>query len=146
MFEFSPDLGLWGLFASAFVSATILPGSSEVVLVALLTKYPNVFWQAISVATVGNTLGGFTSYWLGRLIPNRSEGAQKVRAIEWLKHYGVWALLLSWVPLVGDALCVGAGWLRLNLWASLAMLAIGKLVRYLLLAGGWAWFAKTFLA
>jgi membrane protein YqaA with SNARE-associated domain len=146
MIEFSADAGLWGLFASAFVSATILPGSSEVVLIALLTKYPTLFWQSIAVATLGNTLGGLTSYWLGRLIPNRGEGAQKVRAIEWLKRYGVWALLLSWVPLIGDALCVAAGWLRLNMWASLVLLAVGKLVRYLLLAGGWAWLVETFVA
>ncbi len=146
MFEISADAGLWGLFASAFVSATILPGSSEVALIALLANYPDVFWQAVGVATIGNTLGGLTSYWLGRLIPNRAEGAQKIRAIEWLKRYGVWALLLSWVPLIGDALCVAAGWLRLNMWMSLTLMAVGKLARYLLLAGGWTWIAKTFVA
>jgi membrane protein YqaA with SNARE-associated domain len=137
MFDFSPDTGLWGLFASAFISATVLPGSSEVVLVALLAKYPALFWQAIIVGTIGNTLGGMTSYWLGRLIPDRAE----TRAIKWLKHYGVWALLLSWVPLIGDALCVAAGWLRLSVWQSALLLAVGKGARYLVLAGGWTWFA-----
>ena len=85
MFDFSPEAGLWGLLASAFISATILPGSSEVVLVALLAKYPDTFWIAIAVATVGNTLGGVSSYWLGRLLPNKAEG----RAIAWVKRYGV---------------------------------------------------------
>ena len=142
MFEFSPEAGLWGLFASAFVSATILPGSSEVVLVGLLAKYPAPFWAAIAVATIGNTLGGVSSYYLGRLLPNKAEG----RAIAWAKRYGVWSLLFSWLPVVGDALCVAAGWLRFNAWMCSLALAVGKLIRYLLVAGGWAWFAKTFLA
>ena len=149
MFEFSAAAGLWGLFASAFVSATILPGSSEVVLVGLLTKYPGLYWQAIAIATLGNTFGGMTSYALGRFIPNRilenaEQGAQ-VRAIAWLKKYGQWALLLSWLPLVGDALCVAAGWLRYNLWGCLVLMAIGKLLRYWLIAGGWIWFSQTVL-
>ena len=105
MFEFSAEAGLWGLFAAAFISATILPGGSEFVLMALLAKHPDQFWQAIAVATAGNTLGGLTSYWLGRLLPNKAEG----RAIEWLKKYGYWALLMSWIPLFGDAICVAAG-------------------------------------
>jgi membrane protein YqaA with SNARE-associated domain len=141
MFDFSPDTGLWGLFASAFVSATILPGSSEVVLVALLAKYPALFWQAIIAGTIGNTLGGMTSYWLGRFIPDRAE----TRAIMWLRRYGVWALLLSWVPLAGDALCVASGWLRISVWKSTAILAIGKCARYIVIAGGWTWFAARFL-
>ena len=139
MFEFSPDAGLWGLFASAFISATLLPGSSEVVLVGLLTKYPDLLWTAIAVATVGNTCGGVTSYWLGRLFPNKAEG----KAVAWLKKYGLWTLLFSWVPLFGDALCVAAGWMRFNFWACMALFAVGKLFRYLLVAGGWTWFLST---
>jgi membrane protein YqaA with SNARE-associated domain len=145
MFDFSPETGLWGLFAAAFISATVLPGGSEVVLVALLAKFPDIFWQSIAVATIGNTFGGMTSYWLGRLIPSRSQDARGSRAIAWLKRYGAWSLLMSWVPLFGDALCVAAGWLRINAWLSLALFAIGKCVRYLVVAGGWAWFATHFL-
>ncbi len=140
MFEFSAEAGLWGLFAAAFISATVLPGGSEFVLMALLAKHPDQFWQAIAVATVGNTLGGLTSYWLGRLLPNKAEG----RAIEWLKKYGYWTLLMSWIPLFGDAICVAAGWMRLNVWAALPLFAIGKLFRYALVAGGWAWIVATF--
>ncbi len=139
MFTFSPETGLWGLFASAFISATILPGSSEVVLIGLLSKYPELLWTAIAVATVGNTCGGVTSYWMGRLLPNKAEG----RAIEWLKKYGMWSLLFSWVPLFGDALCVAAGWMRFNVWKCMVLFAIGKLFRYLLVAGGWTWFLST---
>lgn len=142
MFDFSPDAGLWGLAASAFLSATLLPGNSEIVLVGLLTKYPQLFWPAIGIATVANTLGGMTSYLIGRLFPNKVEN----KAMLWLKHYGEWALLLSWVPLVGDALCVGAGWLRLNPWLTLLMMAIGKCARYLLLASGWSWIGAHFFS
>ncbi|MBL0123242.1 MAG: DedA family protein [Betaproteobacteria bacterium] len=133
-FDLSPETGLWGLFLSAFVSATILPGNSEIALVAVLAKFPQLFWEAIVVATIGNTLGGMTSYLIGRIVPNKAEG----KALAWLRRYGEWTLLLSWVPLIGDALCVAAGWLRINPWLALAMLAIGKCARYLVLALGWA--------
>ena len=141
MFDFSPDTGLWGLFASAFVSATILPGNSEFVLVAVLAKFPALFWEFIGVATLGNTLGGMTSYAIGRVFPNKAEH----KAMAWLRRYGEWVLLLSWVPVIGDALCVAAGWLRINPWLALLMLAIGKFARYLAVAGGWTWFEATLL-
>jgi membrane protein YqaA with SNARE-associated domain len=139
MFEFSPETGLWGMFASAFLSATLLPGSSEVVLIGLMTKYPDIIWTAVAVATIGNTCGGVTSYWLGRLVPNKAEG----RAIELLKKYGIWSLLFSWIPIFGDALCVAAGWMRFNAWTSMALFAVGKLFRYVLVAGGASWFMAT---
>ena len=101
----------------------------------MLHAHPDAFWQAIAVATLGNTLGGVTSYWMGRLLPNRVQH----KAIITLHKYGYWALLLSWLPLVGDALAVGAGWLRLNPWLTTAAFAVGKLFRYIMVAGGWAW-------
>ena len=137
--DFSPDTGLWSLFISAFVSATILPGNSEIVMVAVLAKFPNLFWETIVVATIGNTMGGMTSYAIGRVVPNKVER----KALSWMRRYGEWALLLSWVPVIGDALCVAAGWLRINPWLALVMLAIGKCARYLVIAGGWAWMSST---
>lgn len=131
----SADAALWGLFASAFVSATMLPGNSEIALVALLAKFPNLYWEAILVATAGNTLGGMTSYAIGRFLPNKTDN----RALAFLRRYGEWALLLSWVPLIGDALCVAAGWLRISPMLALLMLAIGKCARYLALAAGLGW-------
>ena len=142
MTELSADAGLGGLFLSAFVSATVLPGSSEIVLVALLAKFPELFWQSIAVATLGNSLGGMTAYGIGRVLPNRVEN----RALTWLRRYGEWLLLLSWVPLIGDALCVAAGWLRINPWLALLMLASGKFARYVLVASGWSWIASTWLS
>jgi len=144
MFDFSPDAGLWGLAASAFLSATILPGNSEIVLLGVLAKYPSLFWQCIVAATIANTAGGMTSYLIGRLIPQRDEGTLKPaqqRALRWLRDHGGWALLLSWAPLIGDALCVAAGWLRTNTWLSLLMMTVGKFARYLAIAGTWTWLA-----
>ena len=86
MFDFSPDAGLWGLATSAFLSATLLPGNSEIVLVGVLAKYPHLFWPAIAVATIANTLGGMTSYAIGRLVPNKAES----KALEWLKRRTGW--------------------------------------------------------
>jgi len=128
--------GLAGLFLSSFVSATLLPGNSEIVLGALLLHDPALRWSAVAVATVGNTLGGMTSYAVGRFVP-RPDGH---RAVQWLQRYGSAALLLSWVPVIGDALCVASGWLRQNPWAAAAFMAIGKFVRYVVVAQGVAWF------
>ena len=132
MFEWSGQAGLAALFASAFVSATVLPGNSEIVLVAVLKAFPERFAQAIALATLGNTLGGLTTYGVGRLLPQRK--VPDGRALAWVRRYGAVALLLSWVPVVGDALCAAAGWLRVPLWSSALALLLGKLARYLAVA------------
>jgi membrane protein YqaA with SNARE-associated domain len=136
MFDFSAEAGFVALFIASFVSATMFPGGSELVLIAVLHRHPDAFWTAIGIATVGNTLGAMTSYVIGRLIPNRVHE----RWVITLHRYGYWALLFSWLPLVGDALAIAAGWLRLNPWIALAALAAGKGARYLVVAGGWTWF------
>jgi membrane protein YqaA with SNARE-associated domain len=141
MFDFSAETGFLALFAASFIAATVLPGGSELVLIAVLHKHPEALWQAVAVATAGNTLGGLTSYWMGRLIPNKVQH----KSIIYLHKYGYWALLFSWVPLFGDALSVGAGWLRLNPWISMVAFAVGKLFRYLLVAGGWTWIEALLL-
>jgi membrane protein YqaA with SNARE-associated domain len=141
MIDFSAETGFITLFFASFIAATVLPGGSELVLVAVIHKHPEALWQAVAVATVGNTLGGLTSYWVGRLIPNRVHH----KSIIYLHKYGYWALLFSWVPLFGDALSVAAGWLRFNPWLSLGAFAFGKLFRYVLVAGGWAWFEAAVL-
>lgn len=133
MFEISAEGGLTALFIASFLAGTILPGGSEVVLLGVLHLHPDQVWPSLAVATVGNTLGGTVSYWMGRMIPNKAQ----TKAVARLQRWGYWALLLSWVPLVGDALCVAAGWLRFNPWLSLAAFAIGKFVRYLIVAGAW---------
>lgn len=131
----SEALGLAGLFASSFLSATLLPGNSEIVLLALLHQAPELEGRALAVATIGNTLGGMTSYLVGRLFPKPQEN----RALAWLTRYGPAALLLSWVPVVGDALCVASGWLRQKIVPVALFMAAGKFARYWALAAGLSW-------
>ncbi len=127
---------LAGLLASSFLSATILPGNSEVVLAAVVSKLPDLFWTAVAVATLGNTAGGMTSYALGRLIP--AQGGRKLapRAVALAQRYGIPMLLLSWVPVIGDALCVASGWLRQDWRLATLAIAAGKLARYVAVAEG----------
>jgi membrane protein YqaA with SNARE-associated domain len=132
MFDWSGETGLATLFLAAFVSATVLPANSEIVLIAVLKAFPERTVQAIVIATLGNTLGGATTYGVGRLFPKRKEPA--ARALAWVRRYGAFALLLSWVPVIGDALCAAAGWLRIPFWRCVAAMALGKLVRYLVVA------------
>jgi membrane protein YqaA with SNARE-associated domain len=124
-------MGLGALFVASFLAATLLPGGSEVALLALLELYPDQMLPALAVATVGNTAGGMTSYLVGRLLP---ENAEPVRGLLWVRKHGAPALLLSWLPILGDALCVAAGWLRLDPWRSAAFMGAGKLARYAALA------------
>lgn len=126
----SDDATLWTLFFSSFLAATLLPGGSELVLYAALKLHPGQFWLALAVATTGNTLGGMSSWLIGRLIPQ----GRPVEGLATVQKYGAPALLFSWVPVIGDPLCVAAGWLRVNPWASLACIALGKCARYLLIA------------
>ncbi len=126
----SDSTGLMALFASSFLSATVLPGNSEAVLLVLLMTKSATMWAAIGVATLGNTLGGLTTYALGRVLPRRADA----RALAWLRRYGPPILVFSWLPVVGDVLCAGAGWLRLNPWLSTLFMATGKFARYWMLA------------
>lgn len=127
----SETTSLWALFTSSFLAATLLPGGSEVVLFGVLKLHPEQYWPALGVATLGNTLGGMSSYLIGRIIPQ----ARPLKGLDAVRKHGSPALLLAWVPLIGDPLCVAAGWLRLNPWLSAVFMAIGKFARYLAIAG-----------
>lgn len=127
---------LGGLAVSAFTSATILPGTSEAAFLAALHVYPQYWGTILLVAGLANGLGSVVSYGMGRLIPPKKQPPEKV--LLWLKRWGVWALLLAWVPLVGDGLPIAAGWLRLNVWYSTLMLVAGKFLRYAVLLAGMA--------
>jgi membrane protein YqaA with SNARE-associated domain len=126
-FTLSADWGLAGLFVSSFLAATVLPGGSEFALFAVVRAYPGEAHAALLLATLGNTLGGMSTYFLGRLLraPGRPD------KLAWVQRFGSPILLLSWVPLVGDALCLAAGWLRIHWLWSLTWMALGKGARYL---------------
>lgn len=135
-------LALGGLFAAAFVAATVLPFQSEVVFLGLQALGTAPVWLLVAVASTGNTLGAFVNYWLGaqadrpaaarhlRIAPERM-----ARVRRWWSRWGVWTLLLSWAPL-GDAVTVLAGALRTPLWQFALLVALAKTGRYALL--GWA--------
>jgi len=133
-----PQVGLPAVFIVAFVSATLLPLGSEPVVIGLVQLNPEMFWPAIVVATLGNTLGGAVTWWMGygaeRLYERRAEHPpHNARVLGWLQRFGAKACLLSWLPLVGDPLCAVAGWLRLPFWPCVAYMAVGKFLRYLTL-------------
>ena len=122
---------LLGLFLASFAAATLVPLPSEAALYAYLKAYPERTALAVAVATVGNTAGGMTSYLLGRVIPQKKFNEKALNA---LRRYGAPVTALAWLPLVGDALCVAAGWLRIWWPAALAFMAAGRLARYVAVA------------
>ncbi len=130
-----PQYGLSTVFVVAFVSATLLPLGSEPAVLGLIKLNPELFWPAIVVATVGNTLGGAVSWWMGygahQMMDRYRGSSTHVRAIDWLQRFGPKACLLSWLPVVGDPLCAVAGWLKMPFWPCAFYMAIGKFLRYL---------------
>ena len=137
------DLGIYaGLFAVAFLAATILPAQSEVGLVALIAVGDQPVVLLVAVASLGNTLGSVVNWALGRgvdqfsnrpwfpVTPDRLD-----RASRWYRRWGQWTLLLSWVPIIGDPLTVAAGVLREPFLNFLILVAIAKTGRYAVLAG-----------
>jgi len=130
----SDTASLYTLFISSLLAATLLPGGSEAALFAVLKAYPEILWLALIVATAGNTLGGMVTFGMGWLLPQTHVQTQQLKHVEKLRIYGTPALLLAWVPLIGDALCLAAGWLRLNWWQAALFMALGKFARYWIVA------------
>ena len=138
------SVGLPAIFVVAFVSATILPMATEPVLFGFVKLNPDLFWPAVAVATAGNTLGGMVTYFMGY-------GAHELLAhdktpvhLRWLQRLGAPVLLLSWVPLIGDALCAMAGWLKLAWKPVLLWMAAGKLIRFVVMTGVLLWIPESF--
>lgn len=135
-------LGYASLFATAFLAATILPMQSEAVLAGMLVSGSFSVPLLLSVATLGNTLGAVVNWWLGgqverfktsRWFPVRPE--QLERARQRYHRWGRWSLLLSWLPLGGDALTVIAGVMKEPMISFILLVGMGKLARYLVVAG-----------
>ena len=127
------EAGLGGLFLASFLASTVLPVSSEPLLWGFLQLHPGALWPALLLATAGNTAGGMTSWWCGRFLPQWRR-LERIPHKDRVERWGSPLLLLAWAPLIGDALCVAAGWLRLHWLPCCAFMAIGKLVRYWLVA------------
>ena len=130
----------WVLFFSALVSSTLFPGGSEVLLLLRLNEGGNVI-MLVAIATFGNILGSLITYSMGRLGNEalhrkwlRISETQTEKAELWFAKYGTPSLLLAWLPIVGDPLCLAAGLLRCHLMIFLLLVTIGKLLRYALIA------------
>ncbi len=138
-----PKYGLSTVFVVAIVSATLLPLGSEFAVIGLVKLNPDLFWPAVVVATVGNTLGGMITWWMGygaELAYERvAHKRVQVRALQYLKRFGPKACLLSWLPGVGDPLCAVAGWLKMPLWPCTMYMAIGKFGRYVVMTALLLW-------
>lgn len=138
------DNQLITMFLSGLFSSTILPGNSEILFSTLVSQnilasghfYSSFLQMLLLVATLGNSLGSLITYTMGRLFPRPNTEHQSkstLWALEKSKKYGIFVLLFSWLPIVGDIFCGIAGWLRFNLWQSIFLIAVGKFVRYLFL-------------
>ncbi len=129
--------GYVGLFVNAFLAATLLPAMSEVAVVAMARSGsfdPIAVW---AVASVANTLGSCVNWVLGRYLLHYRDrswfpvsGPQLDRAGGWYRRYGLWSLLLAWVPIVGDPLTFIAGVLRVRFPAFVLLVGVGKALRY----------------
>lgn len=150
-----PRFGLSAIFIVSLISATLLPLGSEPAVFGFVKIAPHMFWPAVLVATLGNTIGGAISYGMGLGAEKayerwREKHPHKPRSKAggrwhdyvsyWLHRLGPPALLFSWLPFLGDPLCAVAGWLRLSFWPSMLYMAIGKFLRYLVMTAALLWF------
>ncbi|MDE7355866.1 MAG: DedA family protein [Rikenellaceae bacterium] len=138
-------LGEWGyigLFIGSFLAATIVPFSSDVLLVGMLLAGASV-WPAVIVATAGNWLGGLTSYYIGYIgkwewlerwfrVKRSTLERQKSR----VDRYGPLLALMTWLPVVGDVFAIALGFYRQRFWPSAAYMLAGKAARFVI----WAFF------
>ena len=131
----------WPLFLSAFLSATLLPGSSEALLTLRLQQVDDPV-VPVAVATLGNLLGSLVTYAVGRAGNGAARAwrwlgvsdAGLARAERWFSRWGRPGLLLAWLPVVGDPLCLLAGLMRVGIGSFILLVGIGKAFRYLVLA------------
>ena len=138
--DFLIDWGYLGLFTAAFLAATLLPLGSEIILVGLIQTELSPI-GLVGVATAGNVLGSLTNYalgfWLGKAIIAkwlRMTDKDFEHAESRFRKYGLGALLLAWVPIIGDPITVIAGILRVSIVWFLILVTLGKLGRYAIIA------------
>lgn len=136
MHETLAAYGYPALFALSFLASTMLPLGSEWLLVALLIQKHDPLLTVL-IATIGNYLGACTSYAIGLyggdfLIKKllRIGDAERSRAERFFAKYGSWSLLLSWLPVIGDPLCLAGGLLKIPFTRFSILVASGKALRY----------------
>ena len=136
LLELFKDYGYWGMGVIAFLSGTVVPITSEVVLMFFLSLGLNAMGLTLA-ATIGNTLGGITCFMMGYL--TNKEQVQKFfkiperrmrRADKMIQKYGYWTASISFVPVIGEVLLLTLGIMRVNKYKVIMVMAAGKLVRY----------------
>ena len=140
MLELLSEYGLLSLFLLSFCASTLLPLGSEWFLVVLLLQGSNPV-AAVIIATIGNSLGAGTNYligyyggdWLAEKLL-RIDKTRQQQAESWFNRYGSWSLILAWLPIVGDPLCLVSGMLRTPVMRFSLLVTTGKGLRYLFLA------------
>ena len=130
------EYGYWGMGVLAFLSGSIVPITSEVLLVFFLSVGLNAVALTL-VASFGNTLGEITCFFMGRIVskekavaffkitPRRMQRADRI-----IQRYGYWAAAISFVPVIGETLLVILGVMRVSWWRVAIVMAVGKLIRY----------------
>lgn len=129
-----------GLLTASFLAATLLPAQSEVVLVGLVLGGGQSAFLLVAVATVGNVGGSALNWLIGRSVERFRDRwwfpvppKALSRAQVWFRRFGVWSLLLSWLPVVGDPLTLVAGMLRVPFRQFLVLVFLGKAGRHVVL-------------
>lgn len=137
--EYWQELGLIGLFVSSFLSATVIPFSSELVFICCIDQGFNPWW-VIFLASTGNVLGGMSSYFLGRLklwkYLSKFFGVKEEQVLEKTERYQKWGSIsasLTWLPIIGDVIAVVLGYLRMPWLPVTLWMSLGKTLRYLIL-------------
>ena len=137
--QFLIDWGYVGMFLSALIAGTVVPFSSEAVLVALISMGLNPI-GCILTATAGNMIGGMTCYWLGSLGNmlwiEKYFGVNKKkleRAERFVKGRGAWMAFFMFIPFLGEAIGVVLGLMRANGWITAIAMFLGKSTRYIVI-------------
>ena len=142
MLDSFAEWGYLGLFLASFLAATILPFGSEVVFAALIATGFDI-WTSIIIATIGNSMGGMTCYWLGsfgriewveRFMKVKRERIQKMQ--DWLHGKGAMMSFFVFLPGVGDIIAIALGFMRANPWLVLLFMTLGKFARYVVVGFG----------
>ncbi len=133
----SQNMALCTVFIVAFVAASVLSLPSEVVLLYWVAQYPDAWRLFLFVAIVGNVLGALSTFALGWWLSARRSIILKDKVRRILSRWGAFALLLSPIPLLGDALVFTAGYLRFSVVLSALLITLGKTLRYCVLIVAW---------
>ena len=150
LIDFFKDYGYWGMGVLAFLSGSIIPIASEVLLLFFLGIGMNAVLLTV-VATIGNTIGGITCFLLGYLADKemlwrlfRISDKKMKRADELIQKYGYWAAALSFLPALGEVILVALGIMRVNKYKVIAVMALGKFLRYAFVAASYYGVASLF--